>query len=216
MSFLRFCLRASSAIAALIALAACAQHGGTLVPMGTLNPPAVAPDAVPPECKGQKTTKDYASLTEALSTEGGALCVPAFGGFGGTVNYPPANPAVNVELTSSTTDYNHMPNLGTGTPIFYMQLAIQGATSFGSNVDAGGGLTGKTIRPRKPYTVYGQAVIFHIKFNFGPCYAKASKGKYGGVIGGVGTLLEGAKIPGAATAVVEVYAGKQTATKCLS
>jgi hypothetical protein len=216
MSLLRCCLRGSPALAALIALAACAQHGGTLLPAAALNPAAIAPHAVPPDCKGQKTAKDYASLTQTLSTEGGALCVPAFGGFGGTINYPPANPSVNVELTSSTTNYDQMPNLGTGTPIFYLQLAIGGATSFGSNVDAGGGLTSQTIRPRKPYTVYGHAVIFHIPFNFGPCYGKASKGKYGGVIGGVGTLLEGAQIPGAATAVVEVYAGKQTSTKCLT
>ena len=214
MSFLRCCFRGSSAVVALIALAACAQHGGKLLPAATLNPAAVAPNAVPPECKGQKTTKDHASVTETLSTEGGSLCVPAFGGFGGTINYPPANPSVNLELTSSTTNYDHMPNLGTGTPIFYMQLAIQGATSFGSKVDAGGGLTSKTIHPGKPYSVYGEAVIFHIPFNFGPCYAKASKGKYGGVIGGVGTLLEGVQIPGAATAVVEIYAGKQTTSKC--
>ena len=216
MSLLRRCLRVWSALVALVALAACAQHGATPLPAAALNPAAIAPDAVPPDCKGQKTTKDYASVMETLSTAGGSLCVPAFGEFGGTIDYPPANPSVALDLTSSTTNYDRMPNLGTGTPIFYMQLAIQGATSFGSNVDAGGGLTSKTIHPRKPYTVYGKAVIFHIPFNFGPCYTRASKGKYGGVIGGVGTLLEGAQIPGAATAVVEIYAGKQTRTKCLT
>ncbi|HEY2553926.1 MAG TPA: hypothetical protein VGI15_01645 [Candidatus Cybelea sp.] len=214
MSFLRCCLRGSSVVAALIALAACAQHASTVLPAGALNPAAIAHDAVPPDCKGQKTTKEYASVTQLLSTKGGSLCVPAFGGFGGTIKYPPANPSVKLELTSSTTNYDHMPNLGNGTPIFYMQLALQGGTSFGGNVDAGGGLTGKQIDPRKPYTVYGQAVIYNIPFNFGPCSAKASKGKYGGVIGGVGTLLKGVQIPGAATAVVEIYPGKETGTKC--
>ncbi|HEY1882706.1 MAG TPA: hypothetical protein VGG51_06670 [Candidatus Cybelea sp.] len=214
MSFLRCCLRGSSAAVALIALAACAQHGSALLPAGALGQTAVTPDLVPPDCKGQKTTKEYASLTQTLSTKGGSLCVPAFGGFGGTIKYPPANPSVKLELTSSTTNYDHMPSLGSGMPIFYMQLAIQGGTSFGNNVEAGGGLTGKQIDPHKPYTVYGQAVIYRIPFNFGPCYAKASKGKYGGVIGGVGTLLRGVQIPGAATAVVEIYPGKATGTKC--
>ena len=53
------------------------------------------PNAGPPACKGQKDTKQYASLTVKLSTKGGSFCIPEFGGFGGKIKYPSANPAVN-------------------------------------------------------------------------------------------------------------------------
>lgn len=213
MSHLRYWLRGASVSAVFIALAACAQHG-SVYPPTALNGASVAPDAVPPNCKHQKTTKDYASVSQKLSTKGGSLCVPAFGGFGGSINYPPANPSVKLELTSSTTNYNHMPNLGKGSPIFYLQLAISGGTTFGKNVRAGGGLTSQQIDPGEPYTIYGQAVVRHIPFNFGPCYAVATKGKYGGVLGGVGTLLKSEQIPVAATAVLEIYSGQQTNKEC--
>ncbi len=66
----------------------------------------------------------------------------------------------------------------------------------------------------KPYTAYGRATISGFPFNFGPCYSVATKGKYGGVIGGVGTLLKGVFVPAAASAVIELYSGKQTSAKC--
>jgi hypothetical protein len=172
------------------------------------------PDLKPPPCKGQKTTKNYASLTVKLSTQGGSLCIPAFGGFGGSVKYPSANPSVKLHLISSTTNYNHQPKLGKGMAIFYLQLALSGGTSFGTNVQAGGGLTSKKIVPDQPYTAYGQAVVSGFKVLFGPCFVVATKGKYGGVIGGIGTLLKGRSIPVAARGVIEVYAGKQTGTQC--
>ncbi|MGC1382043.1 MAG: hypothetical protein WA814_13595 [Candidatus Baltobacteraceae bacterium] len=202
-------------------LAACAQHGAML-PSTSLAPPLAGtpqgvtalPDLTPPNCKGQKSTKQYASLTVKLSSKGGSFCIPAFGGFGGTVEYPPANPAVKLKLISSTTNYNHQPELGPGKALFYLQLALSDGTSFGSNVQAGGGLTGKKIVSGKPYTAYGQATIDSFPFDFGPCYTVATKGRYGGVIGGVGTLLKGQNIPVAAKGVIEIYAGKQTGTQC--
>ncbi|HEY2473174.1 MAG TPA: hypothetical protein VGI19_00085 [Candidatus Cybelea sp.] len=215
MSDLRYWLRGASAVAVFIALAACAQQDRTFAPT-TLSAASIAPDALPPSCKGQKTTKQYASVSEQLLSKGGSLCVPAFGGFGGSIKYPPANPSVKLGLTSSTTNYDHLPNLGKGSPIFYLQLAISGGTTFGQNVRAGGGLTSQQIDPGEPYTIYGQAVVHHIPFNFGPCYAVATKGKYGGVLGGVGTLLKGARVPVAATAVLEIYAGQQTNKECSS
>jgi hypothetical protein len=219
MPFPRCVPRGSLAIPVLLAMTACAQHNSTLpqTPFnpGLPSPGAVAtPQLVPPKCKGQHTTKNYASLTETLSTQGGSLCIPAIGGFGGSIKYPGAKPSVKLTLTSSTTNYNHMPNLGSGSALFYMQLALSSGTSFGTNARTGGGLTGKEIVPGKSYTAYGQAVIYGIKFNFGPCYTVAKKGKYGGVVGGVGTLLEGEDVPVAATAVVEIYSGKQTSSKC--
>jgi hypothetical protein len=201
------------AVVAAALLQACAHSAG-MVPIGSGAAQAVLPLADPPMCKGQQNSKDHASVTETLSMKGGSLCIPEFGGFGGKVKYPGANPSVQVTLTSSTTDYNNMPQLGQGTAIFYLQLAISGGTTFSNKVRRGGGLTASEIEPGYPYTVYGQAVIFGIKFNFGPCYTVAKKGKYGGVIGGVGTLLKGEQVPYAANAVLEVYSGQQTSSQC--
>jgi hypothetical protein len=42
----------------------------------------------------------------------------------------------------------------------------------------------------------------------------ATKGKYGGVIGGVGTLLKGVTIPAAVNGVIEIYSGDQGGPLC--
>jgi hypothetical protein len=172
-------------------------------------------DASPPACKEQKTYNQYASLSATLSSKGGTVCIPAFGGFGGTVGYPPANPSIGVALISSTSNYNgKLPGLHSGKPIFYLQLSIAGPTSFGRNVPAGGGLTRQAIVPGQNYTAFAQAKIDGFPVNFKPCYTRAVKGKFGGVIGGVGTLLKGQNVPTAATGVIEIYAGKYAAGKC--
>lgn len=207
-------------VLAAVAPAACAQHGSAILPAQSTpsliqaSQTGVLPDAVPPRCPGQKSTSEYASLTVTLSPKGGSFCIPAIAGFGGSVKYPGANPPVKLKLISSVENYNHQPQLGKGTPIFFLQLALSGGTTFGSNSSAGGGLTAKTIVPGKPYTAYGQAVISGFTFPLGPCYAIATKGKYGGVIGGIGTLLKNVSLPVAASGVIEIYAGKQGGGKC--
>jgi hypothetical protein len=209
----RLLMRGSLAALGVALLAACASHGGT--PMLPSNASAAAqPELVPPNCKGQKTSKQYASLTETLSTKGGSLCIPSFGGFGGKIKYPSANPSVKLGLISSTTNYDQLPELGQGTAMFYLQVALSAGTSFGGNVRAGGGLTSATIVVGNPYTAYGQAKIDGFKLNFGPCYTIATKGKYGGVIGGIGTLLKGVRAPAAANGVIEIYSGQQTSKQC--
>jgi hypothetical protein len=220
MSPLFLWLRSSLGALAAALLAGCAQHGAMLpstpispASLGSLHSVAL-PDSGPPPCKGQKTTKNYSSLTVTLSTRGGSLCIPEYGGFGGSVRYPDANPSVKLQLISSTKNYNHLPELGQGTAIFYLQLALSGATQFASHVQAGGGLTAKEIIPGMPYSAYGQATISGFTLKFGPCYSVATKGKYGGVIGAIGTLLKGVTIPVAANGIIELYSGKQTGTKC--
>jgi hypothetical protein len=207
-------------------LGGCAMHqSGPFVPstqQASQVPPAVAfvpldasPDKVPPDCKGQKSFPKYATDAFKLSTKGGKLCIPAFGGFGGTIAYPAATPSITLTLTSSTTNYTgKLAKLHSGTPLFYLQIASSGAVTFGATEPAGGGLTGANIVVGKPYTVYAQAVVNGIPFNFTPCYTVATKGPYGGVIGGVGTPLEGQVVPFAATGVVEIYAGQSATGKC--
>jgi hypothetical protein len=171
--------------------------------------------AVPKACAGQKTTAKSASLTQPLSTKGGSFCIPAFKGFGGTILYPGASPSIKLTVTSSTTDYNHaMPPLGSGTVLFYLQLKINSATSFSPSVKAGGGLTGKGIKAGQTYTAFGQALVLGQTFPLPGCYTTATKGKSGGVIGGVGTLLKGQNIPVAAQGFIEIYPGKQVSAKC--
>ncbi len=214
MSRTNIVIRSAAVLLASGMLAACGQHSGALPPAAGLQQATALPDAGPPACKGQKTTGKYASLTVTLSTKGGSFCIPAFGGFGGKVKYPSVNPSVKLGLISSTTDYAHLPELGSGTAIFYLQLALSSGTTFGANAPAGGGLTSKKIVPGKPYTAFGEAIIYSIPLKFSPCYTIAGKGKYGGVIGGLGTLLKNQSIPVKASGFIEIYSGKQAASKC--
>lgn len=204
-------------VAAAAVLTGCAQHGGTVLPTTALAPQAnVFPNAAatPPPCKGQKNAKNSASLSVTFSTKGGSFCVPAFGGYGGTISYPKANPSVKATVTSSSTNYKKLPQLGTGTAIFYLQLAMAGGTTFGSSINPTGGLTAATITSGKPYTAYGQATVSGQTIKFGPCYATATKGTYGGVISSIGALLEYGAVPTKVNGFIEVYSGKQTKTKC--
>jgi hypothetical protein len=211
MSFPRPRLPGSFAILAVLTFSACAQHGALLPTSPQAN---ARPDLTPPSCKGQTSTKEYASDTTKLSTKGGSLCVPAFGGFGGTIKYPTASESVDLTLTSSIKNYNGQPKLGTGKAVFYLQFDVAGATSFGSSAKSGGGLTGSKIVSGQAYTAYGQATIGSQKIALGPCYTTATQGKYGGVIGGLGTLIEGREVPTSATGVIEIYSGQQTSIQC--
>ncbi|MBV8198790.1 MAG: hypothetical protein JO263_11680 [Candidatus Eremiobacteraeota bacterium] len=210
--------RAIAPLLAAAMLSACAGHGSNaLLPSlpSSVASSVLAPMAAPPSCKGEKLKKKYGSLTVTLKTSGGSFCIPAFGGFGGSIEYPSTNPPIKLKLTSSTSDYNHkLPPLSSGNPIFYLQLGISGATVFGTNVPAGGGLAGKKILPAHTYTAFGQATLSGFSVPLTPCWVKAKKGKYGGMIGGLGTLLKGQTVPGAASGLIEIYPGKLASGKC--
>jgi len=208
--------RAFAALLIAALLSACG-HAGSVLPPSNFSPSQVERPlkAVPPDCPGEKLKKKFGSVNETLSTSGGSLCIPAFGGFGGTIEYPSVNPSVGIKLTSSTTNYNGaLPSLGKGKPIFYVQLSIAGATTFGTNVPAGGGLAGKELVPAQTYTAFAQASADGISEPLTPCYLTAGKSKYGGVISGIGTLLKGLNVPVPAQGIVEIYSGKQAKSKC--
>ncbi len=169
---------------------------------------------IPAPCNGQMTYQQYATVEDMLQTTGGVACVPAFGKFGGKVAYPNLSPSISVLIITSTTNYDNMPSLGSGTPILYIQLATSGGTTFGTQIPSGGGLLGSKIVPSKTYTAFGQAVVDGIKVDLGPCYAIAAKSIYGGKLNGIGTLLKGQNIPARANGVVEIYPGKQAANQC--
>jgi hypothetical protein len=209
-----------AAVVAAATLAACAGNSGGLPP-SQFSPAVVAPSAkaTPPACKGQTNESVYATASGVFKKRGGLICIPAFGGFGGSMAYPAAKPSVTVVSTSSTTNYNQMlQRLGHGKAVFFLQFATSGPTLFGTKLRSGGGLTGKAIEAGKRYTIYGEAKlagVAGITVPFTPCYTVATSGKYGGVITGIGTLLEGQTgITTSATILFEIYRRKQVTTEC--
>jgi len=205
-------LAGSLAIVATLVFSACAQRSNGLLPV---SPQAVVtPDRTPRSCKGQVNKSEYATLTGKLKTAGGSFCIPAYGGFGGGLKYPSLNPSIQLTLSSGTENFDNFPTLGSGTPIFYLAFSTSGGTTFGKDLKSGGGLTGKQVVAGQPYTAYGEASVFGYKAKFGPCYTTATKGKYGGVIGGVGALLKNEDIPVKVSGVIEIYSGEQTGMEC--
>jgi hypothetical protein len=214
MSVIRLWFAGAFSIAAAALLSACAQQGAASLPAMPAAQRLPAPLANPPQCKGQQNEQYYASLSVKLKTKGGAFCIPEFGGFGGKVQYPSLRPAVTLKLISSTTNYDNLPELGSGSAIFYLQLSISGGTTFGHNTKAKGGLTSQAIVAGDPYTVFGEAIVLGYHYHFPPCYTIATKGKYGGVIGGIGTLLKGVQVPTSGTGFIEIYSGQQASEEC--
>lgn len=201
-----------------ISLIACAGQSN-MVPPPAGTSAAVSSNAVPAPCTGQTTSTEYAtSKPLKLKSRNTRACIPAFGGFGGSLHYPAATPAVSATFTSSTTNYNSLlPALSKGTPIFYLQIATTAPTAFASTYKASGGLTSKSIKPGKTYFVYGQAKlggVAGIMIDFTPCKATAVKVKGGGAIANLGTLLVGQNIGGSASIVIEVYPKGHVAAKC--
>ena len=211
--------RISSAVAAVLAasLAACSGPAAT-----TLPPESAAfarPHAAPKACKGQTTTSEYASTTGVkFKAHNAHACIPAFGGFGGTLRYPAAAPGVGATLTSSTKNYNNMlPVLSKGKPIFYLQIATTAATDFAASYKASGGLTSKAIKPGKTYYVYGQSKINSVASpitDFTPCRTTAVTAAGGGALPNLGTPLEGQNVPGSANIVIEVYEKGSATAPC--
>lgn len=190
---------------------------GSQLPFGAPHPAspsgAALREAAPPACKAQKKTKQYASALETLDANGDSLCVPRFGAFGGTIDVPMATLADKVTLTSSTTNYADVPlPKKSGSAIFYLNIAPASTTSFGARISAGGGLTGAGIKAKTAYTVYLEPYAFSIWRAPIDCYGVATAGKYGGVLGGLGSLLENQ----AEISALElfVYAGKSSSKKC--
>jgi hypothetical protein len=215
------CARTLIAILAAFGLTACGGGSNAALPQAMTQPAPMAKASGPAPCSGQSTTSLFASTpAAAFQAKAGALCVPAFGGFGGTMEYPPARPSITAALTASTTNYNHqLPTLGKkGKPIYYLQVQTSASTDFGHVLHASGGLTSAKLIAGRSYTLYGEGIsggIVHLITNFTPCVATATSGKDGGVIPAFGPLLASQKLAnGALTIYFEVYKGKLTAQPC--
>lgn len=220
MKFLRFTTLLAVPLA--LVLQAC---GGQMNPAGPaqgMDSMAIRPlSKKPPQCANQSTTTLYAtSATMTLQSKPRALCIPAFGGWGGTLQYPAANPSVTVVAISSTTNYNQqLPLLSSkGKPVFYLQMTTSAATKFGPTVNDKGGLTSKSLVPGTTYYVYGQVKFpgpAGIFIPFTPCSAKATAGPYGGVIMNAGTLFAKQNFQQGGAVTIEVYkVGKEVKAAC--
>src|SRR5579863_8137792 len=151
-----------ASVAAIGLLAACAGQS-TLTPLpanvgstDTLQSlGAAAPDVSPPaKCKGQTGSKAYAEVAkQVLKLGGGSLCVPAFAGWGGALQYPQqyGSYAYNVRLISSTTAYKGsvLPPAGSKKPIFYLQVGFNSFPGFYPTLPKGSPLVSSHLTPKK-------------------------------------------------------------------
>ena len=168
----------------------------------------------PPACEGQRTSKRYGSVTLKLEANGGSLCIPAFGGFGGSMQYPGVERPVKLTIRTSLENIYNEPQLGTGTSLVYLNLHFGAGTHFGSKLKSSGGLTSQAIYAGNAYTVYGIVAVGHLLLRFPPCYTVATQGPYGGVLPNLGDILRDTTITGAGYGVVEVYSGQQVSQGC--
>jgi hypothetical protein len=117
---------------------------------------------------------------------------------------------VTATLTASTTNDASFPTFGSGTPIYYLQTVLSGATTFGTATRGGGGLiaTSTAIVPGAVYSILGQATLEGTTVALTPCQTTATSGANGsGVISGLGTVLSGAVVPAPTTALIEIVPG---------
>ena len=176
----------------------------------------VWPDAVPPKCKGQKNTKQYASVDgQHVTTQGVSVCVPAFGGWGGSLQFPAANAPTSLSLISSTTAYEPglFPPPGSKAPVFYLQFAFGMDLTFGSKLPAGNGIASAKIVPKRAYTVSATLNFGSLWENVNSCYTVAKKSQYGGSIGRVGGVFLGHGL-NHSTGVIEIFSGKLVTNAC--
>ena len=204
-------------------LAACSGNSA-LVPSQTtegLSTQTGVPNVAPiPACKGQKTTKDYASLgPKKLSTKGGTLCVPLYKDWGGTITYPgPTSSGVTASLISSTTAYSGplWPPFPPGTPIFYIQFnTIYDDVQFGTKLPGPGDLASKQLKAKQAYTVTAAVESGGSLWDaLGECYTTPVNGKYGPDLPDVGGVFSGILKVTGTHVVIEIIPGKYATTKC--
>lgn len=202
----------------LIVVAGCTGYS-TPLPAPPLQTSALT--AVVPACKGQTSTKEYASgPAQPLQTKGGLLCVPRFKDWGGSISYPGPTTAGNtMSLISSTTAYSGplWPPNPPGAPIFYLQFTVNSSSiTFGSKVPSGGALASKVLKIKKPYTVYASLQAFgSVWAALGECYTTAFSGKYGPSLTRIGTAFAAQNFKGQGTrGVIEIVPGKYVSNKC--
>ena len=214
-------------VVAIGALAGCAGQSTLTPPPANAGSPATlgrlgadVPDvSPPPKCKGQKNTKDYAEMAkEVLKKNGGSFCVPAFGGWGGALQYPQTygSPTYSVQLISSTTAYKGslLPPGGSQKPIFYLQIGFNSFPGFYPTLPKGSPLVSSHLQPKKSYTVEVFEYFYGLGWSGeGSCYQVAAASKNGGSLAAVGAVFE--KLTFAEkNGAIEIFPGALVSNKC--
>lgn len=211
MTFSRCCLLLS--LVAATSLPACV--GQSALPLAQRFAASI-PDAMPPACKGQKATKDYAtSKPENLSDKGGTACVPKFKGWGGSLHYPSlTGNGIKMTVLSSTTAYDPGAFPPSTSAIFYLQLKFNADVKFGTKMPSGLTLSASGFKLGKHYTIEAARDVGSLWQVLPYCYTTAQPGKYGPMIGGLGYSLRGGDFSSSNDAVLMLYEGKLVSTKC--
>jgi hypothetical protein len=161
---------------------------------------------IPPKCKGQVIIAQHAEVTERIPKGGAALCVPSFRGFGGFLGFPGVHPGPQPVKLLVT-----VPKKGLH-PIFNLEWLPGAQFTFRATAPPGG-ISGSTMTAGKTYTGYGVIYFKGSHKEVAPCYSVATRGKYGGVFNGLGTLME--KQGGSFIAWdLMIYDGKETNRRC--
>ena len=201
--------------AAIVLLAGCggsriATNGTTLAPNAFKSAPLSVPS-----CDGQHTTGKYGELTARLKRTGGSLCIPAFAGFGGSMQYPRVDRSGKLTIRTSSENLYDEPELGdSGAPMVYVNLHFHRGTHFGKKVQSDAGLTSAAIVAGDSYTAYGIVGVGHLILRFPPCYSVATQGPYGGIFPNLGNLFSETTVTGAGYGVIEIYSGEQVSQAC--
>jgi hypothetical protein len=181
----------------------------------------IVPDvSTPPKCKGQKNTSEYAkAATQHLKANGGSLCVPEFGGWGGALQYPKTYGSYDgytVNLIGSTKAYKGalLPPAGATPPIYYLQVGFNSFPGFYPTLPKGNPLVSSHLTPKKSYTLE----LFIYFYGLGwdeenSCYQVAEKSKYGGSLADVGALFEKVTFL-EKNGAIEIFKGQLVSTQC--
>jgi hypothetical protein len=203
--------------------------GGSAIPAQTAFAPGAlsnlgrsVPDAkAAPKCKGQKDTAKYASVAkETMNPKGGSFCIPAFGGWGGELQYPSVvnKGKYTVAFTSSTKQYTggkFPPPSGPFTnPIFSLQIAFSGFPGWTATMPKGKPFVSAHLKAHKPYTIvlYNDVIVTWLEINM--CYQVAKKSAYGAELTGVGDALFKDATFKEMDGALEIYEGQLSSTKC--
>jgi hypothetical protein len=157
-------------------------------------------------CKGQETTARYALVNTFFEAKGGVACVPAIGGFGGTLAYPASNVRVAVTLVDSPTNYNNLPLLGHGKLLFYLRIVLRKSIDFSAVVGQDVGIAGSAFTPGKTYSAFLGATRDGNTFPIRSCDIVAVANNGGGALSGVGGLLRG--VSAAKPLFVQIFPSK--------
>ena len=205
-----------SACSAVLLLAGCSGPQNA-TDRAFLAPPAANVRAMTsaPACDGQHTTRKYGEITARLKRTGGSFCIPAFGGFGGSMQYPRVDRSAKLTIRTSSDNLYDEPQLGeSGATLVYVNMHFHGGTHFGKKVQSADGLTSAAIVPGNSYTAYGIVGVGHLILRFPPCYSVATQGQYGGIFPNLGNLFSETTITGNGYGVIEIYPGAQVSQAC--